>query len=383
MASIRQRGPATFLVQVSCGYDRDGKKIEKTKTFKLDPAMSKTQMQNEAKRLAAIFENEVKGGNYKDTRATFAELADEWVKVYGKANLEETTLHGYEGELRTKILPAIGHIKLKELTPLHLMRFYKNLTEDGVRLDGKPGGYSTRMIRYQHSIISVILQTAVYWQIIDENVARKVQPPKGAWKQKKENYLDESTTQSFLEYVLKNEPVLYQALANVTVFGGLRKGEALALTWPCILYGDGKIRIEKSIARVGKKTIVKSPKNKASVRTISVPPIVMQVFKKLQASSEAEFVFPMDYSTPSRWFSRIKKKFNKEHQDKIPESMSFHGLRHTSATLLIAQGLDVRSLAARLGHADMSTTMRSYVHELASRYRTASDLLQESLGIRL
>jgi integrase len=83
----------------------------------------------------------------------------------------------------------------------------------------------------------------------------------------------------------------------------------------------------------------------------------------------------MDLSTPNQAFKRIIKRYNAEHDDKLPE-ITLHCLRHTSATLLIAQHNDIKTVSARLGHSNVSTTMDIYAHALEERDKAASDSLE-------
>jgi len=380
MASIKKRGNNKYTVTVSCGYDRNNKKIAKYKTSTLSAELTPKQQEKEIQRLAAKFEEEVKNGQYININLTFEQFTEQWFVEYGEGHLERTTIESYKGELRTKINPAIGHIKLKDLKPLHLMRFYRNLTEDGIRLDGKEGGYSTRIIKYQHSIISSILQSAVYWQILNDNVARRVQPPKGNDKSKGDNFLDEVTTAKFLHYVLETETLIYQAMAFVTIYGSMRKGEILGINWTDISFEDNTIRIDKAYTRANREEFVKSPKNKSSNRVVAMPSVAMKLLDNLKQVSNDSRVFPLSYSAPTQWFERIKQKYNAIHHNEIPSSMTYHGLRHTSASLLIAQGMDVKTVSARLGHTDAVTTLRIYSHYIRSRDEAASEALSALLN---
>ena len=81
-------------------------------------------------------------------------------------------------EIEQKIIPALGHLKIAKIKPIHLQSFYNNLLEDGVRKDGKPGGYSPVTIKKDHAILSSMLTQAVQWQLIESNPCDRVSPPK-------------------------------------------------------------------------------------------------------------------------------------------------------------------------------------------------------------
>ncbi len=382
MASVEKRGENKYRITVSDGYDRNNKKIVHKKTFEVDINLTPRQLEKELNRLALLFEEDVKSGNYTSTTLTFEKFVEKWLVDYAEKRLEKTTIESYKGELNTKILPAIGHLKLTELKPTHLIRFLDNLTEDGVRLDGKVGGYSTRVIKYQHSIISSILQTAVYWQIISENIATKVQPPKGVEKTNNTNFLDEMQIAKFLKFVLDTEPIEQCTLAFITAYAGLRKGEVLGLTWGDIDLKQNTITINKALARAANEKFIKAPKNKSSIRGVTVPASVIELLKKFRNINPETRIFNFSYDMPTRWFKRVIKSYNKTHEDNLPTNVTFHGLRHTSATLLIAQGLDIKSISARLGHNNTSTTLDVYAHAIKSKDQVASNALENLINIK-
>ena len=381
MASIRKRGDNKYLITVSAGYDRDGKKIAKYKTVGIDPELTPKRAEKEAERLAVLFEEEVKSGSHLDANITFSKFTELWLEEHAKKRLERSTIDSYSAELNTKILPSLGHIKLTDLKPIHIIKFLDNLTEEGARLDGKPGSYSTRIIKYQHSIISSILQTAVYWQLLNTNATRNVRPPKGTPKNNNSNFFDEFQVQSFLEYVKASEPVHHQALALITTYGGLRKGEVLALTWGDLDFKNRTVSINKAVGRAGKEIYTKLPKNKSSIRVVTLPQAVFNVLGKFLSLDKGKLIFEFSYDFPSQWFKRVLRRYNENHEVKLPENVTFHGLRHTSATLLISQGLDIKTVSARLGHNDTTTTLNIYAHALQSKDKVASDALENIINI--
>lgn len=149
-------------------------------------------------------------------------------------------------------------------------------------------------------------------------------------------------------------------------------------------------------------TITKSPKNKTSIRKIAVPEIVILFLKqyqkeqyKLKLSLRSywqgeNYVFIQDNgkqmhpSTPYKVFKSILRRHNKNTADnalKLPD-IPLHGLRHTSATLLISQNIDVRTVSNRLGHAQTSTTMNIYAHQLKKMDETAADTIENLFNFK-
>ena len=168
MASIVKRNNS-YRVTVSNGYDINGKKIVRTKTFNKPDDMTDKKWEKEIQILALEFEREVENGLNINSNSTLKEYIEKWFKEYADKQLQPTTLESYHYWLDIIILPALGQIKLNKLTPMKILSLLNNLTEDGIRKDGKPGGYSNRIIKYQWQILSSALQQAVYWQILPEN----------------------------------------------------------------------------------------------------------------------------------------------------------------------------------------------------------------------
>lgn len=439
MANIRERENYSYEVTVSLGYDSLGKKLRKTKTFKKPNDITPKKWEKEIQRIALEYESEVLKGLYLDSDITLKDFIDKWIKDYALQQLEQTTLDSYRGELNTKIIPALGHIKLNKLMPMQILSFLNNLMEDGIRLDGRPGGYSDRTIKYQWQILSSMLQQAVYWQIIPENPCNRIKPPKNKKDVKDHNndsikFYNENQTMLLLD-IVNNEvnnhhakleqfekgslaqnnlghsnPLKYQLAIHIAIFCGLRNGELLGLTWPDINFKEKTISVNRARAKtIDDGMITKLPKNNSSIRTVSIPEslVVLLTAYKEEQDKEIEkcgniwdsewynnpWLFTqwngkgMNYHTLTNWLKKILRRYNDEiiNDDSIPKKiksdylipvLSIHKLRHTSATLLIGQNTDIKTVSARLGHAQTSTTMNIYVHGLQSIDRKASEALE-------
>lgn len=413
MASIKQRGDS-FLVTVSMGYDIKGKKITKHKTFYKPNNMTPGKWEKEIQKLAIEFELGVEKGLHLSSNTTLNDFVIRWFKDYANNQLQPRTLESYKYELDGKILPALGHIKLSKLTPLNILSFLNNLLEDGVRKDGRPGPYSNRIIKYQWQILSSILQQAVYWQVINENPCKRVKCPKNNDQiAKKIEHLDENQTLILINAV-KDEELKYQIATNIAIFCGLRIGEILGLTWNDIDFKNKTIDINKSRSyTTADGMFTKTTKTDKSHRKLNIPSVLvaqLKEFKLWQNGQKAicgdlwddnwdndQWLFTtwdgkgMHYATLSNWLVKFIKRYNKaiEADSLIPVEekpsyilpvISFHKLRHTSATLLIAQNTDIRTVSNRLGHAQTSTTMNIYVHGLNSSDIKAANTLENLLS---
>ena len=117
---------------MSVGYDIHGRQIIKTKTWKPDPGWTAKRIEKELNKAAVQFETDVTTGHYADGSIRFEEFAEKWMKEYAEKTLRPKTIVRYRA-LLNRIYPAIGHIKLEQIQPLHLMEFYNNLGEAGIK----------------------------------------------------------------------------------------------------------------------------------------------------------------------------------------------------------------------------------------------------------
>jgi len=396
--SIEKRGGNTWRLVASCGM-KDGKQVKKTKNVTVKVACeqktckgctraARCQARREAEKYLAEFVLEIEKGTFiEPTKLTFKDFVERWIRDYAEKNLAPKTLFRYKQILESRIFPAMGHLKIEQIRPTHLMEFYANLQEDGIREDGKPGGLSAKTILQHHRIISSILNDAVEWQVIPSNPAARVKPPKVTKKQAA--CYDEGQTAALLE-ALEHEESKYKVLINLALFTGLRRGEIMGLEWGHIDFKEGTITVEQASQYLpGQGTFTKTPKNETSARVISLPAFLMDMLrqhKREQAAARlkvgdlwqgSERLFttwdgrPMHPDTVSSWFP----KFLKRHS--LPP-LPFHGLRHTAATMMINAGVPAKVVSGHFGHANIGTTYDIYGHFLRSADKEAADRLEQA-----
>ena len=198
--------------------------------------------------------------------------------------------------------------------------------------------------------------------------------------------------------ITKSIPEQIRILFILAIYTGLRKGELLALQWDDIDFATNIIRVSKAITIIDGKAVCKAPKTKTSNRTVSIPEFLSERLNALQLSQSKfqsqvgdywegnNWVFTqangqmMNYSTPYQALQDAISRFNKGRPlDQQLPHIPFHGLRHTSATLLIASKQDIKTVSRRLGHAQTSTTMNIYAHALQESDRNAADALTAML----
>jgi integrase len=390
---IERRGENSYRLNVSCGT-KDGKQIKKRRAVHVT-GKTDAEKKKEAEKLLTEFMVEIERGlTVESKRQSFKQFVDRWLKDYAEINLAPKTLFRYKEILDSRILPSIGHIKIDQLRPTHIIEFENMLREDGIRKDGQAGGLSEKTILQHHRIISSILNDAVQWQAIFSNPAARVKPPKVPKKQAA--CYDEDQMLDLLDLLdqVPPEGLKYRVIVDLALGTGLRRGEIMGLEWPDINMDKCTLEVRQASQYLpGQGCFIKDPKNETSKRLISVPASTIVLLKKWRAQqaeqrlkvgdqwSGGDWVFTawdghrMHPDTISKWFPEFLKKNNLPH---IP----FHGLRHTSATLLIAEGSDIREVSGRLGHSNTSTTGDIYAHFLKKADQAAAEKLDNLMTRR-
>lgn len=388
MASIQKRGNG-YRIRVF-EAEKDGKKVMRSMTWTPAPGMSPRKIEAELARKAIKFEDTVKAGKYVDGSITVKDFVKRWFEDYGKSNLKERTYHEYM-DMTKRIYPAIGHIKIGKLQPNHLIEFYNQLSAPDMNRRG--GTLSPKTIKNYHAMLSSVLERAVKWGVIPENPCRRVDPPK--YRKKDIEFLDDKQA-VFLLNCLDNEPILDRTLITLAIYTGFRAGELLGLEWPDIDFGTGVITVKRTSQYCPERGVyTSSPKTEQSKRSIKVADAVLNLLRLYKVSQAEQrlslgdlwskewadhprlFVGmkgqPMHPNQPLKILKRIEAKYN------LPK-VCFHSLRHTNATLLIQQGVNVRTVSSRLGHSQTSTTMNIYAHQIQSADAAAADALDVVLG---
>lgn len=249
---------------------------------------------------------------------------------------------------------------------------------------------SDNTIAKYHRLLSSMLTTAVQWQIIFSNPCRRVKPPRT--ERKEAAALDEKQVEQLIK-CLDNEPLKYKAAIMLILYTGMRRGELCGLNWSDIDLKDGIVHIQRELLYTPSKGIYEdTTKTKQSNRVIQIPDDMIrllteyrreQLTRRLELGSkwiETDKVFTSDcggYIRPdtlTSWFQKFIKRNN------LPAETHLHSLRHTSATLLIAGGVDIATVSKRLGHADKSTTLNVYTHAIQSADARAAEKLQDILN---
>ncbi len=389
--SIEKRGKDSYRLSCIAGYDLQGKPIKKTKTIHGTIKDVKIEL--------AKFVADVQKGMYVEGKSLkFEDFVEIWKRDYGSKELAPSTYNRYLGMLNSRIIPYFSRFHVDKIKPTDIMQFYDLLSRDtqivrrknnNGKKTGKP--LSSKTIVEHHRLLHAMLQRAVYWQMIVANPAERVQPPKT--KKPKRKYYDDEQSKALVSSLMEltEDQFKYKVAIILTVFTGVRLGELMGLEWSDINFKDGIVSINRSSQYLAEKGVfTKTPKTESSIRDVAIPEFVVTLleeykywydnqktlFGELWYDSNRLFVQadgkPMHPSTISKWFEKFVEQIG------LPV-INFHGLRHTNATLLIAQNIDVSVVAARLGHAQITTTYNFYVHPIISHNKTAGFALENLL----
>ncbi|HDT6574873.1 TPA: site-specific integrase [Bacillus cereus] len=365
--SIEKRGKESYRLVYSMGFDPHGKRIKRTKTIK-----AKTKKEAEIE--LAKFVAEIEVGEYiKPEKIMLINFVKEWRIRYANKVLAPKTLESYDVYINSRIIPSLGHLRLDQIKPVHLMDFLESLEKE--RKDGKKGGLSVETIRYNHRVLKNIFSRAVEWEFIKTNPMEPV--PKLKAKPSSVQVYNLEQVQRMMGK-LKDEKMSWRVLIMLAITCGLRRGELLGLEWKHVNFKEETLYINQNVQYLkGEGFIIKEPKTKNSVRKVAIPVNLIPILKEYKKvkmeekeliderweGGEHEFLFsawngkPLNPSSVGTYWRRFIKK------NELPY-VPFHGLRHTSATLLINKGVHMKTISARLGHASISTSMNIYGHAL-------------------
>ncbi len=319
--------------------------------------------------------NRIESGlTIRGARATFGELLDDWLET-AKPRLSGHSWRTYHQLVRDYIGPKLGNVRLQDLTPSLIQRFYNQSVSEGIGL---------RTAQKTHTLIHASLNTALKLGVIGRNPDDSTQPPKPL--QKEMRFLNEAQVKHLLSFAKANRDRNF-ALYFLAIATGMRQGELLALKWSEVDLRNGVLNVKFNLQRMpGGGLQLQKPKTKTSVRAIKLGKDSVRVLgeqKELLVKErgrignvwqETDFVFPSTVGSPmdatNLWksFRQIVKKA------KLP-AIRFHDLRHTAASLMLNNGVDVLVASNRLGHAKPSITLDVYGHLISSTQSRAADVI--------
>lgn len=306
--------------------------------------------------LAQLITEIDKGMIIDNEKMTLSEYLDYWLETYVIANCAASTYRRYKFSVND-IKKYLGTTKLSKLNPLLIEKFYKDVVNDN--------GISQNTLLKTHRTFHLALKHAQQWQLIHTNYCDLVNKPK---ETKKEiQYWSPSRVKCILK---KLEGHLLYPVTFLACHTGLREGELCALKWEDIDFKNFTLKVDSNFSRnLENKLEESSPKTINSFRIIALYPQTTDFLKnfknredKLRTNTEYIFAWdngrPMDPHYISKHFKEMLEYCGIPKEDWI----TFHGTRHTHATMLLSAGVKEKIISKRLGHSNVAFTMDTYTH---------------------
>ncbi len=329
-----------------------GKQIQRSITGKTQKEVSQ--------KLKAVTSSIDDGTYTVPNKMTVGQWLDIWTAEYLGAVKPRTVDH-YKGVVRSRIKPGLGAIKLDALTPHTIQSYYNGLSKEGL---------APKTVKNTHGILHKALQQAVFNGYLKTNPADSCILPRPVRRELKP--LDEDLISAFLKAIQGHK---FEDLFTVTLFTGMREGEALGLLWDCVNLTKGTITIDKQLQliRGSKGQYQMVPTKNSKSRTISLAPSVIKVLRRIKAKqlenrlrygecwTNSGFVFTDDLGKHLS-ASSVYKAFKRVVEEIGSPETRFHDLRHSYAVAAIKSGDDIKTVQENLGHATAAFTLDVYGH---------------------
>lgn len=368
--SIFRRADGKWVAKVSLGYDLvTHKRLRKT-------VYGRTKQEVRAK-LTDLLSKSDKGVTVNTRSQSVASFLNHWLKDVVKHKVRASTYRSYEQIVRNHLIPGLGKLTLEKLAPQVIQSFINTKAETGISVE------------HLRRVLRAALNQAMRWELIVRNPATLVSVPRKAKFQYQ--YLDVEQAKKFLQAV---KGTRHETLFTVAIAVGMRLGEALGLQWSDISFESQTITIRHQLQRIEGKLTLVEPKTDKARRTIALPSFAIDALRAHRARQlemslycadvwqKSDLVFTSSIGTPAdpRNIRRTLAQILADHD--LPK-LRFHDLRHTCATLLLAQGTDARTIMETLGHSQITLTMNTYSHVMPQLQRDAAEKMDQMLAPEL
>lgn len=370
--SLRKRpGRNSWELRVSVGRDPVSKRWRYvSKSFK--------GTKRDAERAMAALLLEVHAGTGRGTDATMTTLIEEWLDMR-KESLSVTTWAGYARKARHRLIPALGDIPIRKLTVRQIDEFYKTLRRDE--------GLSGSTIHQMHNVLTGALDQAVRWGWRPDNPARSASVPATRAREVAPPMPEE------VRSVIDSADPEFAVFLRIAAAIGVRRGEISALRWNSLDLDYGELIILKALVESYDNKVLEKDTKTHQARRVALDAGTVNALAEWRKISEKRatdagsvlrpdaYIFSPEPDgalpwKPMHWTSAWRRLRDRVGLDR---SIRLHDLRHFSATRLLNEGVPVRTVSARLGHARAATTLNVYSHFVPSSDRAAADAMERIL----
>lgn len=378
----KKNGTTVYRTSVYLGVDQvTGKKARTTIT-----ASTKKGVKIKARDALNNFAMNGYTVKEKPTITTYKELTALWWESY-KNTIKPNSRQSMEGIVRLHILPAFGDCKLSRLTtPVIQQQVNKWANNANKGIKGAYANYS-----FLNNINRRILQYGVTMQVIEHNPARDVIiPRKQNNKEHKVKFFSNQELKQFLNYLDDLDLSSYENFFDYVLYKTLlatdcRIGEVLALEWSDIDLEKGTIKVSKTLNRYQETN---TPKSKAGLRDIEIDRATVLLLKQYKNRQQvlswdlgrSETIVFTPFTTKYAYACLLRKRLQKHFKAAGVPDISFHGFRHTHATIMLYAGIEAKDLQYRLGHSNISMTLNTYVHATKEGAKKAVSIFETAIS---
>ena len=368
--SIFQRKDGLWAALVDLGYS-GGKRRRK--------ALYGRTRRDVQQKLAATQRAVEKGLPVPSERQTLGQFLARWLEAVARPGLRPTTFTRYRELLTLHVIPVLGGRSLGKVTPQDLQGLYSSLGEK----------LAPRTVGHVHRVLHRALADALRWGLVGRNVCDTVKPPKVQAAEMRALSPDQARQ---LLSAAKGDPL--EALYVLAVTVGLRQGELLGLKWQDVDLDGGRLQVRRSIAWLtGRRAIEQEPKSAKSRRSVALTPLAVdslrhhrqrQVERRLVALAweDKDLVFANEVGRPIEPGNLTRRSFQPLLERAGLPRIRFHDLRHTAATLLLAEAVHPKVVQEMLGHASIALTLDVYSHVTPTLQAEAAEKMQALMGQR-
>ena len=379
-ASIRKRtrkdGSSVYQITVELPSDRlTGKRNRKYETY---------NTKREAERRKTEILAELAHGTYiRESPLTVSEWMDKWMKEYICGRISPTTLATYEIQIRLYIKACLGHIRVQDLDNLMVQEWINKIAAASPA-SGKP--LSEKMQKNVLANLRAAMDKAVLIGMIHKNPCIGVE-------------VHRTKKTRFQTYSMEEIAKLMDAAkgtdlelgVHVELCLGLRRGELLALRLSDIDWAHSKISITKSRVCVNGVVMEKDTKTEAGNRMLDIPPQLMERLHLRQmeamkqrlaagaAFTEDPYLISKNELGEPYYPNYYSQKFRKLLESENLRRIQFHKLRHVNASLMAAQGIQPKTIQARLGHEDAKFSLDVYTHAMEESNKQAAQIIGDAI----
>ncbi len=314
------------------------------------------------------------GGLYFEAEnLSVSEFLRRWLNDSVRGSVRASTHASYDRQVERYIIPAIGHMRLKKLTPAHVQGLYRSMLDREL---------STRTVQYTHAVLRRAMKQATRWGMIPRNPCDDTDPPK--LQRNEIRPLDQEQTRRLLRAA---EGERLEALYVLAVHSGMRPGELLALRWQDVSFEAARLQINRALSD-GEFTPPKRARSRRSIDLTAGSIAALKAHRKRQLEEmirkaglwqDHGLVFPSNIGTPLSHRNVVRSFKAVLRRTDLPSSVRLYDLRHTCATLLLARNVHPKYVQELLGHASIAQTLDTYSHVLPGMGRGATSAMEETL----